>query len=988
MQLFISRIFRRGTRGGCGLLRRAGLGLGGVCLLFGMVQVQGGAMLSVDLERLLDEAKRTSLIPVIIKFRQQVNITTLRSQVSQQMQYAGRGEMARKRQRKLLRNRLVTDLKANAKGPREALARLLRQYGVETDLKSLWSINAVALKLPAHLVDEVAALPGIERISVDMLLTMNAATPERVTTEPQWNLSDINTEYVWRQGYAGDGVVVAIMDSGVDLNHPDLVGRWRGGDNSWFDPYAQNPFPIDVNGHGTQALSLILGGDASGYQVGLAPHAQWIAARLFDSEDQASLSAIHQAFQWLLDPDGDPATDDAPDVVNNSWGFASTINQCYQEFSEEIRLLREAGIAVVFSAGNYGPYAESSISPANDPGAVSVGSVDRFRDIDTFSGRGPGACDGGVFPKLVAPGSLVYVADRMPIGYNVVSGTSFSAPHVTGAIALLKSAYPMATVSQIETALYDSATDLGVSGGDDLYGYGLINVAAAYDLLFRDLGSSSAGMLLFSESLYSVDETTDKLVVTVRRLGGSAGEVTVDYETLPGQAIDNRPADFVAQSGTLRFSDGETLRSFDIDILDDNLDEESETFYLNLSNPAGGALLSNQPQVPVTILDDDGPGAISFGAVNYAVNESRDHASVTLLRTGGSEGMVAVDLSLIDDSAVVDSDYLPPAEQSVRFLSGEIAKEVAIPLVADQVHEGNETFSAMLSSATGGARIDAPASATITILDDDPDTRITSLHMEAVNYTVSESRGEVTLTVLRSGNVERTATVDYATVAGSAKADEDYVAKRGRLIFRPQVRSKRITIPIKDDGLYEKESSFTLVLTAVDSGSVLAKPSAAIVRIANDDAQPNVSLGSSSTGGGFNSSQGGSDSLPGGGGVGSSSGDAERERSDSGYTQGGLKIFDLSLRGYSGTAEEALRRLQTLDGVLPPQDDTEEKASAGEVTDCGADGASATEACSEEAPQKTDGVDGESTDQDRAALSATETDAPEAPPAKVEGGGQ
>ncbi|MEJ2691916.1 MAG: S8 family serine peptidase, partial [Candidatus Thiodiazotropha sp.] len=495
--MLLTRYFRLGARGGHELLHKVGLGLGMVFLLFGLGKVEGAAELTVDLEGLIDEANRTSLIPVIIKFSNPLDITTLRHEVSRQMQYARRGGVARKQQQRLLRNRIVSDLKAYAEGPRKALAGLLRRYGVETELKSLWSINAVALKLPAHLVGEVAALPGIERISVDMLLTMNAVSPELLTTEPQWNLSDINTEYVWRQGYAGDGVVVAIMDSGVDFNHPDLADRWRGGANSWFDPYGQNPFPIDFNGHGTQALSLILGGDASGYQIGLAPHAQWIAARLFDNEDQASLSAIHEAFQWLLDPDGDPMTDDAPDVVNNSWGFASTINQCYQEFSDDIRMLREAGIAVVFSAGNYGPFSETSISPANDPGVVSVGSVDRFRDIDTFSSRGPGACDGGVFPKLVAPGSLVYVADRLPIGYNVVSGTSFSAPHVSGAIALLKSAYPMATVSQIETALYDSATDLGTTGGDDLYGYGLINVAAAYDLLFQDLGSSSAGMLLF-----------------------------------------------------------------------------------------------------------------------------------------------------------------------------------------------------------------------------------------------------------------------------------------------------------------------------------------------------------------------------------------------------------------------------------------------------------------------------------------------------------
>ncbi|MCU7810019.1 MAG: S8 family serine peptidase, partial [Candidatus Thiodiazotropha sp. (ex Notomyrtea botanica)] len=495
------------------------------------------------------------------------------------------------------------------------------------DLKSLWSINAVALKLPAHLVDEVAKLPGIDRISVDMLLTMNASPTEVVTTEPLWNLEDVNTNALWDKGIAGEGVVVAILDSGVDLNHPDLVSRWRGGANSWLDPYGQHEIPVDFDGHGTQALSLVLGGDASGYQVGMAPNAQWIAAKIFDNNNQTSLSAIHEAFQWVLDPDGDPTTDDAPDVVNNSWGFTNTINQCYQEFTDDIRLLREAGIAVVFSAGNFGPFDETSISPANDPGSISVGSVDQFQDIERSSSRGPGACDGGVFPKLVAPGSLIFSADVLPIGYNVVSGTSFAAPHVTGAIALLKSAFPTATVSQIETALYDSAADLGDSGTDDHYGYGMLDLAAAYDLLFVELGADSPGLFVFSEALYSIDESTEKLIINVRRLGGSTGEVSIDYHSSDDQATSSsRPADFKATSGTLVFADGETLRSFEIEIQDDNNDEKNETFYLNLTNPSGDALIGSRSQVPVTILDDDGPGSLSFSAVSYAVNETHDKA--------------------------------------------------------------------------------------------------------------------------------------------------------------------------------------------------------------------------------------------------------------------------------------------------------------------------------------------------------------------------
>ena len=427
----------------------------------------------------------------------------------------------------------------------------------------------------------------------------------------------------------------------------------------------------------------------------------------------------------------------------------------------------------------------------------------------------------------------------------MVSGTSFAAPHVTGAIALLKSAFPMATVTQIETALLDSATDLGIRGADDQFGYGMLDVAAAYDLLYQDLGSNSPGMLVFSESLYSVDETTGKLIINVRRLGGSAGEVTVDYETIDDQAVSTRPADFTATSGTLRFADGETLRSFEIPIINDDLDEDNESFYISLSNPTGDALLGSRSQVAATILDDDGPGRISFDAVSYAVNESHATASVTLIRTSGTTGRISADISLVSDTAQIDSDFLAPEQTTIQFADGEVSKVVEIPLVDDGVHEGNETFNVRIAGTSGGAGIGNPASTTVTILDDDPDTSITTIHLDAVSYFIQENGGKITLNVVRSGNLDRMASVDFTTTDGSAKAGKDYKTVKGRLTFRPKVKTKSIEIPIINDGIYEKESSFTLVLTAVDSGSKLAKPEAAIIRIGNDDVLPTASLGTS-----------------------------------------------------------------------------------------------------------------------------------------------
>ena len=116
----------------------------------------------------------------------------------------------------------------------------------------------------------------------------------------------------------------------------------------------------------------------TGSQVGTAPGASWIAARVFDDAGASTLSGLHAAFQWLLDPDGDPATDDAPDVVNASWVLGSAPS-CNLALQPDVQALRAAGILPVFAAGNFGSGASSSASPANYPESCSVGAVRQQR---------------------------------------------------------------------------------------------------------------------------------------------------------------------------------------------------------------------------------------------------------------------------------------------------------------------------------------------------------------------------------------------------------------------------------------------------------------------------------------------------------------------------------------------------------------------------------------------------------------------------------
>ena len=383
--------------------------------------------------------------------------------------------------------RLVRALKARADRTQAPVANAARELGAR-NLKQLWSINALALRLPAARVQQLANHPAVQTIRLDGLLQAPVSAAG-VSATPEWNLGAVKSPDLWALGWTGSGVVVGSLDTGVDALHPDLAPRYRGGTNSWFDPHGQHAAPYDAHGHGTQTMGLMVGGASGGTAIGMAPDASWIAVKQFNDAGQASYSQIHQGFQWMLDPDSEPATDDAPHVVNASWGFAGTAGQCIAEFNDDIGLLKVAGIGVVFAAGNDGPAPGSSVSPANNPQGFASGAVDETLSVASFSSRGPSACDGSVFPALAAPGANVNTTDLSFGGYPFymnVAGTSFAAPHTAGAMALLAGAFPAASVAQLEAALRASARDLGDAGADNAYGNGLVDVLAAYRSLGGD----------------------------------------------------------------------------------------------------------------------------------------------------------------------------------------------------------------------------------------------------------------------------------------------------------------------------------------------------------------------------------------------------------------------------------------------------------------------------------------------------------------------
>jgi bacillopeptidase F len=434
--------------------------------------------------------------------------------------------------------RLVRALKEKSAATQGTHRVFLQNKGARR-LRELWAINGIAVTARAGVIRQLASRPGIESIRLDSTMQAPVTTLGNAAP-PEWNLNVMRAPELWSLGHSGAGVVVANMDTGVDAMHPDLAAQWRGGDNSWYDPHGEHVIPYDSGGHGTQTMAIMVGGGAGGTAIGVAPGARWIAAKLYSDAGLASYSDIHLAFQWLLDPDGDLNTVDAPDVVNASWGLVGTAGQCITEFNADIEVLKNAGIAVAFAAGNDGPGPLTSISPANNPQGFSAGAIDAALAIASFSSRGQSACDGTVYPKLVAPGVNINTADLsfggLPL-YAVVSGTSYAAPHAAGAMALLAGAFPSTDVAQLEAALIQSAHDLGVAGEDNSYGYGLADVEAAYQILLAGAGTGQAPDITSTPPPTATEGSLYQYAVTASDADGDALSYSLDVAPA-GMSID------------------------------------------------------------------------------------------------------------------------------------------------------------------------------------------------------------------------------------------------------------------------------------------------------------------------------------------------------------------------------------------------------------------------------------------------------------------
>jgi hypothetical protein len=453
-------------------------------------------------------------------------------------------------------------------------------------------------------------------------------------------------------------------------------------------------------------------------------------------------------------------------------------------------------------------------------GDAPVGTV-QFATAAAAVAEGGGSIDVVV---TRTDGSTGPFSVTVTVGGTAAPGDDFTAPAATVTFADGETSRTV-TIPILDDTLAEGDETIVLTLSDPTNGAVLgANAQTTLTILDDDLG----GTIQFDPASYTVAEDGGSVTVTVTRTGGAAGPVTADVTVVGGTAT---PGEDFTDPGTVTvtFAAGETTQTVTIPILDDNVDEPDETIILSLGNATGGAAVGADPTATVTIADDDEAGTIDVSADPAAVTEGGT-VTVTLTRTGGSDGEVTV--TLVPTGTATEGDDFTLSETVVTFADGETTRTVTLTAVDDDEDEPDETVVLTATAPTGGAA--AGAAATVTILDNDgPDT----VGFSEAAVTVGEGDGSVTLTVTRTGGEAGQATLALAVTGGTAAEGTDFGPVPATVTFAPGETSQTVVIPIADDAVFEGDETFVLTLSD-PSGSSLGGQTTVTVTITENDPAP------------------------------------------------------------------------------------------------------------------------------------------------------
>lgn len=620
-----------------------------------------------------------------------------------------------------------------------------------------WSIDTLhygfySLRAPGASVQQVSAwgqARGALAFEPDFVLPRTAVPDDPSFGDGSlWGLEKIAGPRAWDATTGSRSIVLGVVDSGVDIDHPDLAA------NIWVNPGEIDGDGIDNDGNGyvDDVHGWNFGGDDADLTdtVGHGTHVagtmgavgdngvgvvgvNWVASLMvLKLGDIPSATVATQAINYTTDMRGRGI----PIVAtNNSYG--GSVPSAL--FEQAIRLNNEAGLLFVAAAGNDGGNNDIvSRFPTNYdvPNVVSVAASTQTDTLATFSNNGARAVD------IAAPGvgilSTVIAAEN-PGGYGLSSGTSMAAPHVAGVAGLIAAAYldatgTLPTVEEMRSAILEGAdvipTVAGVSGLTNAVTRGVVagnrrlNAFGALDHL---LGAEASVRIVRPSGREGHTGTT--AVEFSVRLAKPAllNPVEVTYATVDGTAVAGE--DYVAASGTLVFQPGEQFKTVTVQVIGDRDLEDDETFSLALTDVVNGRL-GGRRTAEYAIVNDEAPLVTITPAVAVEGTGRRTNAVFAVTVTGDATVPVMVSYATRDGSAMAGRDYVPTRGMLI-LQPGETTKTIAVKVIGDTLPEADEGFS-LVATARNGTLDEQSLVVPGFIIDDD--SRVVSV--SAVSPTV------------------------------------------------------------------------------------------------------------------------------------------------------------------------------------------------------------------------------------------------------------
>ncbi len=536
------------------------------------------------------------------------------------------------------RRHVIQVLKTVARESQRELLQYLHaqeQQGKVHRIRPLWIANVVAFQATPEVIRAVAQRPEVAyvRYNPERYVLLSKApkikprpsvrdhsqtpwTPPR-TKAIAWGVSQINAPDVWAQGYTGQGVVVGVLDTGVNYNHVDLADHvWTNSgevpnngidddgngyvdDIHGYDFYNNDGDPMDDQGHGTHVAGTVAGDGTAGTQTGVAPDAQIMALKILNSSGGGYESDVWEGVQYALD--------NGADVLSASIGWCHRYNPDRQTWRQVADDVLAAGVVWVAAAGNEGdlsdPYnscPDAAPDNVDTPGdipspwkhpdqaangsngsqssVITVGATDSYDNIASFSSRGgvtwssiSGYNDypyvgtygkrGLIKPDVSAPGVNITSLDyQNNTGYlSGWSGTSMATPHVSGAVALMLSKNPALTPVEIDSILEVTSIDRGITGKDSAYGTGRIDALAAVNAIQSYNHDVLVSSILAPADTLTVNSTTSQ-TVTPRVEVTNNGSYTETFDVYFVIATPNGQRIYSAVSTVSNLAPGNTVQ--------------------------------------------------------------------------------------------------------------------------------------------------------------------------------------------------------------------------------------------------------------------------------------------------------------------------------------------------------------------------------------------------------------------------------------------